>query len=553
MPSHQSRVAKFTLLLLGLLLILPACVPFTTAGPAARLAATQSPTPANLKAADQVFTLIGSVDDPPTLDPALASDSTSAELIRHLFSGLVRLDDTLAVVPDLAAALPELSADGRTYTFRLRPGLRWPDGRAVTADDVRYSLERATDPALAAPQPGTSLPAGLYLNDIVGVPERLAGAPGPLKGVNVLAPDTIALTISTPRAYFLQKLVTFYVVDRRNVEAGDRDWYRHPQGTGPFRLQDWRSGDRITLVPNPTYYGGAPHLRQVNFLLGEAATGGLVQYEQGLIDFVGVPADDVDRVQDPAGPLHAELHVTPGLSTTYLGFNMSKPPFDDPKVREAFSLVVNRDKIARVMFNGRVEQAAGIVPTALPGYTPTVTVPALDIARARQLLAESRYHGASGLPRIAVYSNGGDIGPMLQQVFKAALGVGIEVRVQDWAEYLAGLHRGDYQAFISGWEADWPEPSTFLEALFRSTSPENETGLRDPEVDGTLDRAAATPDPAQRYALYAAAEQRALAATPLVPLFHSVNYELLRSYVHGVTITPLGILNLKDAYIDRGH
>ncbi|HEX6606717.1 MAG TPA: peptide ABC transporter substrate-binding protein [Chloroflexia bacterium] len=553
MPSHQPRVAKFTLLLLGLLLILPACGPLASAGPVARLAATGSPTAANLKAADQVFTLIGSVDDPPTLDPALASDSTSAELIRHLFSGLVRLDDTLAVVPDLAAALPELSADGRTYTFHLRPGVRWPDGRAVTADDVRYSLERATDPALAAPQPGTSLPAGLYLNDIVGVPERLAGAPGPLKGVNVLAPDTIALTISTPRAYFLQKLVTFYVVDQRNVEAGGREWYRHPQGTGPFRLQDWRSGDRITLVPNPTYYGGAPHLRQVNFLLGEAATGGLVQYEQGLIDFVGVPADDVDRVQDPAGPLHGELHITPGLSTTYLGFNMNKPPFDDPKVREAFSLVVNRDKIARVMFNGRVEQAAGIVPTALPGYLPAVTVPAPNIARARQLLAESRYHGASGLPRIAVYSNGGDIGPMLQQVFKDALGVEIEVRVQDWAEYLAGLHRGDYQAFISGWEADWPEPSNFLEALFRSTSPENETGLRDPEVDSTLDRAAATPDPAPRYALYAAAEQRALAATPLVPLFHSVNYELLRSYVHGVTITPLGILNLKDAYIDRGH
>jgi oligopeptide transport system substrate-binding protein len=553
MPSHQPRVAKFTLLLLGLLLILPACSPFAGPGPAALPGATQSTTPTNLKAADQVFTLIGSVDDPPTLDPALASDSTSAELIRHLFSGLVRLDDTLTVVPDLAAALPEISPDGRTYTFHLRPGVQWPDGRTVTADDVRYSLERATDPALAAPQPGTSLPAGLYLNDIVGVPERLAGAPGPLKGVNVIAPDTIALTISTPRAYFLQKLVTFYVVDQRNVEAGGREWYRRPQATGPFRLQDWRSGDRITFVPNPTYYGGAPHLRQVVFLLGEAATGGLVQYEQGLIDFVGVPTDDVDRVQDPAGPLHAELHVVPGLSSTYLGFNMHKPPFDDPKVREAFSLVINRDKIARVMFNGRVEQAAGIVPTALPGYTPAVTAAPPDIARARQLLAESSYHSASALPRIAVYSNGGAIGPMLQQVFKEALGVEIEVRVQDWAEYLAGLHRGDYQAFISGWEADWPEPSTFLEALFRSSSPENETGLRDAEVDSTLDRAAATPDRAQRYTLYATAEQRALAATPLVPLFHSENYELLRAYVHGVTITPLGILNLKDAYIDREH
>ena len=505
--------------------------------------------PAHLNPATQMLTLIGGVDDPPTLDPALAADSESLLIVRQLFSGLVRLDDNLAVVPDLAAALPEVSADSRTYTFHLRSGLHWPDGRALTATDVAYSLARATDPALAGGQPGASLPAGLFLNDIAGVPERLAGTPGPIAGVQVPAPDTVVLTLVAPRAYFLEKLTEFYVVERANVQAGGAQWYRHPAGTGPFRLKTWRPQDHIDLAPNPAYYGTAAHLTQVRLLLGQGATGDLVQYEQGGVDLVQVPISDVDRAEDPAAPLHLELHVVPALATTYLGFNVHKPPFDDPKVREAFSLVIDRDKVARVMFNARVREAAGLVPPALPGYANGLQAPAPDVARARQLLADSSYGGAAGLPRIAIYTVGGDIGEMLQAVFRQTLGVDVELHAQEWADYLAGLHRHDYQAYILSWSADWPDPSAFLEAQFRSSSPQNNSTLADPAVDSALDGAANAQDPAARTGLYATAERLALATVPLVPLFHQVTYVLLRPYVHGLTVTPLGILNLKDTYI----
>jgi oligopeptide transport system substrate-binding protein len=540
MPSYSRFAAKFRWAYIGLaLLALVACAPFDAATPPA------GPAPA------QTLTLLGGADDPPTLDPALADDVASVQIIRHVFSGLVRLDNNLAVASDLAVALPDISPDGRTYTFHLRHGVQWPDGHALTADDVRYSLERATDPALAPGRAGASLPAALYLSDIAGAPARLGGAPGPLAGVRVVATDTVALTISAPRGYFLQKLASFWVVDRRNVESGGAEWFRHPAGTGPFRLLEWQPGDHIALGPNPTYFGGAPRLSRVTFLLGEAATGGLVQYEQGRIDYVSVPVDDVDRVQDPAGPLSRELQVVPSLSTTYLSFNTTKPPFDDVKVRQAFSLVIDRDKIARVMFNGRVQRAVGLVPAALPGYH-SIAAPDFDVAEARRLLAESRYGGPGALPRIAIYAPNGDIGVMLQAVFKQNLGVDVEVRSRDLAPFLAGAQRGDFQAFVMAWEADWPDPSNFLEALFRGGGPENLSHFASAPLDAALDAAGAETDPARRDALYAAAERQALAAAPLVPLLHRVNYALLRSTVRGVTITPIGIIDLRGASIAGG-
>jgi peptide/nickel transport system substrate-binding protein/oligopeptide transport system substrate-binding protein len=500
---------------------------------------------------DQQLTMIGGTDDPATLDPALANDTGTAFIIRQLFSGLVRFDDNLNVVPDLAAALPALSDDGKTYTFVLRGDARWPDGRAVTTADVVYSLERATDPALAAPQPGSSLPAALYLSDIAGVREKLAGQAPTVSGIKAVDAYTLSITLTAPQAAFLAKLTAGpgFLVDRQNVETGGAEWYRHPVGTGPFRLREWQAHDHLTLVPNPAYVAGAPKLAQVTLLLGANAAGGLIQYEQGQVDLTNVSSDDLARVGDPSNPLSAELVTVPELSTTYIGFNAAIPPFDDPNVRAAFSLAIDRAKTARVMFKSKVRPAAGIVPPDMPGYRSLIAPTTLDVTRARQLLTESAYHGAANLPRITLYSTGSEIGPMVQAVLKENLGVDIELRAVEWADYLAGLSRGEYGMFLLAWGADWPEPSSFLDSLFRSDSPENHLGFNDPQVDAALDQAAAERDPAKRNTLYAQLEQTILASTPVVPLLHSVDYVLIRPYVHGIHLTPLGILSLADATV----
>jgi ABC-type transport system substrate-binding protein len=199
------------------------------------------------------------------------------------------------------------------------------------------------------------------------------------------------------------------------------------------------------------------------------------------------------------------------------------------------------------MFKSKVRPAAGIVPPEMPGYHSLIAPTPLDVTRARQLLTESAYHGAANLPRITLYSTGSEIGPMVQAVLKENLGVDIELRAVEWADYLAGLSRGEYGMFLLAWGADWPEPSSFLDSLFRSDSPENHLGFNDPQVDAALDQAAAERDPAKRNTLYAQLEQTILASTPVVPLLHSVDYVLIRPYVHGIHLTPLGILSLRDA------
>jgi peptide/nickel transport system substrate-binding protein/oligopeptide transport system substrate-binding protein len=517
-------------------------------------AASATPGPTYTPAAEdgaQQLTMIGGDDDPATLDPALANDTGTAFILRQLFSGLMRFDDDLNVVPDLAAARPAISEDGKTYTFVLRGDVRWPDGRAVTTADVVYSLERATDPALAAPQPGSSLPAALYLSDIAGVREKLAGQAKTVSGLKAVDAYTLSITLVAPQAAFLAKLTEGpgVVVDRQNVEGGGAEWYRHPVGTGPFRLREWQAHDHLTMVPNPAYYAGAPRLAQVTLLLGASAAGGLVQYEQGQVELTYVAADDLARVADPTNPLSSELVTVPELSTTYLGFNAAQPPFDDPNVRAAFSLALDRDKTARVMFKSKVRPAAGIVPPEMPGYHSLIAPTLLDVTRARQLLTESAYRGAANLPRITLYSTGGEIGPMVQAVLKQNLGVDLELRAVDWADYLDGLSRNEYGLFLLAWGADWPEPSSFLDSLFRSDSPENHLGFNDPAVDAALDQAAAERDPARRNQLYAQLEQTILASTPVVPLLHSMDYLLVRPYVHGIRLTPLGILSLRDAYL----
>ncbi len=509
---------------------------------------TYTPAP---ESGDQQLTMIAGADDPPTLDPALANDTDTAFILRQLFSGLVRFDDQLNVVPDLASALPSISADGLIYTFVLRGDVRWPDGRVLTSADVVYSLERATDPALAAPGPGSSLPAALYLSDIAGVGDKLAGQAKTVSGIKAVDPSTLSITLTAPRASFLAKLTVGpgFVVDRQNVETGGAEWYRHPVGTGPFRLREWQAHDHMTLVPNPAFYGGAPKLAQVTLELGANAAGGLIQYEQGLVDVTGIASDDLARVGDPSNPLSTELVTVPELSTTYLGFNTAQPPFDDPKVRQAFSLALDRDKTARVMFKSKVRPAAGIVPPDMPGYHSLIAPTTLDVTQARQLLNDSAYHGSANLPRITLYTTGGEIGPMVQAVLKENLGVDVELRAVAWSDYLAGLSHRQYGLFLLAWGADWPEPSSFLDSLFRSDSPENHLAFNDPAVDDMLDQAAAERDPLARNRLYAQLEQTILASTPVVPLLHSVDYLLIRPYVHGIHPTPLGILSLRDAYL----
>jgi peptide/nickel transport system substrate-binding protein/oligopeptide transport system substrate-binding protein len=500
-----------------------------------------------------VLNIAGETEDPPTLDPALASDSYSHFIIRQLFSGLVAFNDKLEVVSDLATGLPQVSPDGKTYTFTLRRGVRFTNGQEVTSTDFKYSFERATNPRLAGAQPPTALPAALYLGDIVGVKEKLAGAVTEIRGVQAPDPYTLVLTIDAPKAYFLSKLTSgpAFVVQRANVEKSAA-WTEEPVGTGPYRLLRWQHNQHMVLASNPDYYGGEPQIRTINIYMGANATGQLGQYESadGALDVAGVSVDDLDRVTDRNNPISRELLSVPDLSITYLGFNLRQKPFDDPKVREALARAVDRQKIARVMFQSRVRAALGFVPPNLGSYPSPARDDQYNVSRARQLLSESTYRGAENLPRLRLYTAGDSVGPTLREVYSQTLGIDVEVIEIEWADFLAGLDKAEYPMFITSWGADYPDPESFLGSLFRSGSPANFSGYRNADVDSALNLAASETDEERRMATYAQVESRVLADYPSVPLFHSVTYTLVKPYIKGFTITPMGILSLRDVRIE---
>jgi oligopeptide transport system substrate-binding protein len=486
--------------------------------------------------------------EPRTLDPALVEDAVSAEYVVEIFSGLVTLSEQLKVVPDLAERW-EVDPDGRTYTFFLREGARFHSGRRVTAADFKYSLQRACDPRTG------STVAGTYLGDIVGAREMLAGHAEKISGAQVVDDHTLRITIDAPKAYFLAKLTysTAFVVDRENAEQ--HDWLQKPNGTGPFQLEE-RSKQRIVLQRNEYYYRDRPQLERVIFLLSGGSP--MSMYENGELDVVAVGPADIERVRDPANPLHAELSTVPQLDIQYLGFDVTQPPFDHVKVRQAFVLAVDREKITDVVWKAMRVPAQGIVPPGMPGY-PVLrrgqggregSLLSYDPQRARGLIAESEYEDVSRLPPVTL-SIGGS-GAQLDPITEALVAMyrenlGLEVNVERSNDVFAGRP----QFFSIGWIADYPDPEDFLDILFHSDSSLNHTNYSNPRLDQLLEDARLEADTQRRAQLYVQAEEIIIADAPWVPLWHSVDYVLTKPYVKGATYAAAIFPWLSNVYIER--
>ena len=477
--------------------------------------------------------------DPPTLDPHLTTDATSAVVIVEVFGGLVTISPDLQIVPDLATW--DVTPDGTVYTFRVRDDARFHDGKPVTALDVKWSMERAADPATASPV------VDQYLGDIVGVKEKLDGEAAEISGVRVLDQQTLEITIDAAKSYFLAKLTypTAFVLDRENVESSRR-WFREPNGTGPFRLAEYTPGETMVLTKNEHYHLGPPLLEKVRFILSGGTS--MLMYENDEIHITGVGLADLDRVLDPSSPLNAELHrAPPRFSTDYIGMNVNEPPFDDPKVRQALNYAIDKELIASEIMAGLVVPANGILPRDFPAYNAGLAGYEYDPEKARQLLSESKYgDDMEQFPRI-ILTTAGSFGSSVDLDMEVILemwnqNLGIEVLVQqtEFATYLQDLNKRRFQMFQIGWIADYPDPENFLDILFHSDSSNNHTGFSNAEADRLLEMARVEPDQAARYELYRQAEEVIMAEAPWVPLWYSgEQYVLLKPNVKNYHLSQL--------------
>jgi oligopeptide transport system substrate-binding protein len=486
--------------------------------------------------------------DPPTLDPHLTSDTTSAGVIVEIYGGLVTFDTNLNLIPDLAESW-EISSDALTYTFKIRDTAVFHDGKSVTASDFKWSIERAAHPDTASPVAET------YLSDIVGVKEVLEGTATSISGITVVDDKTLQIEIDAPKAYFLAKLTypTAYVLDQNNVESSAGEWTDTPNGTGPFKLTEYKIGERLILERHPNYHLKPAMLDKIQMNLAGGSS--MAMYENDEIHITGVGMLDLERIKDPSDPLNSQLvTASPSFSVSYIGFNVQEPPFDDPLFRQALSHAIDKELIAREVLADLVVPAYGILPPGFPGYNESLEGLRFDPVLAKKLLSESKYSDLEQRPRIVVTIPGTGGTPNLDleviiNMWFENLGVEVEIQQVEWATYLQDLDRRKFQAYAGlGWQADYPDPEDFLDILFYSESDNNHGAYNNPEVDRLL-RAARIGDVQDRLKLYELVEEMIVNDAPWVPLwFGSDRYLLIKPYVNGYTIPPMTVPKMRHIY-----
>lgn len=442
-----------------LVILLAACMPAAPAPPAP--AATSQPAPAEATAPQQggEITVVYK-DDLATLDPAVAYDWTNWPAVKMVFDGLLDYDETTNLLPRLAEAMPEVSADGTVYTFKLRQGVTFQNGREFMADDVVYTITRVLDPATASPG------AGFYVG-IQGAQEFMDGQADSVEGIKALDQYTVEFTLAQPDVTFLNKMALnfAFIVPQEEVEAAGENFGHAPVGTGPFTLTEWEPGQYLVFERYPDYfYEDRPYLDKVTIEVGVEPDVALLRLERGEVHLMGDPPPGADWARISSDPAwENRLERQPQVSTVYIAINTTAPPFDNLQVRQALNHAIDKQRIIQLL-NGRGTVANQVLPPLMPGYDPDYQGYEYDPEKAKSLLAEAGYADGfeTSIECIAV-----DPQPKLCESFQQDLAnIGIDLTINTLAapNVIEDAGNGRTPLTWSGglaWIQDYPDPDDF--------------------------------------------------------------------------------------------
>jgi oligopeptide transport system substrate-binding protein len=467
--------------------------------------------------------------EPQSLDPAIIVAQVDMRVVQGLFEGLTRLEPVKSrAVPGLAEKW-EISPDGITYTFHLRTNLVWSTGEPIRADDVVYSWIRALDPKTASNYAGQLY----YLKNAEGFNTGKIKDPS-LVGVKALDPFTVQVVLRAPTAFFLDLCAfpTLAVVPRQAIEKYGDHWLTHkPLPTsGAYELDSWRLNDKIRLVKNPRYWDAANTRSSIIDLLpiGSPSTA-LNLYERGQVDIVWdkglIPAELLDVLLK-----RPDFHSFNYLGTYFVRFNTTRKPFDDPRVRQALALAVDKERIVKKITRCGEHITSHLVPDGTQNYTSPEGL-GYNVELARKLLAEAGYPGGKGFPRFEyLYDSTGKlhegIAIELQQMWQDALGIQMDLRAVETQVFWGVQQRMDYDMSRSSWIGDYNDANTFL-GMFVTDDGNNETGWSNARYDDLVHTANKTTDLKKREQLFQQAESILVSNdVPIIPLYIyvGVNY-----------------------------
>ncbi len=496
----------------------------------------------------QGYVRIADKDDVPTLDPARGYDTASWQFEDLIFETLLDYSEEGALVGELAEGWREES-QGARYVFRLRGDAMFAHGRRVTAEDVRFAITR-----VLAPETGS--PGRDFFLSIRGA-EACNVAGCAVAGLQIIDELTLVIEIERPDFLFLHKLALPFAsaVPPEVISSIGEDFALQPVGSGPFTLAERVEGQRLVFLPNPHYHG--PIQRQLPGLVrfvGVSEDLAWMRYRAGLLDIAAVPPAEIPVIARDR-ELSSLLRVAETLRTQYVGLNCARWPFSDVRVRQAMNYAVDRHKLLAVLRN-RASSARGIVPPTMPDYPHRPEPYPFDPKRAIDLLrAAGLGHGFSATLWLRNDDTAIRVAQSLQQDW-AKVGIQVRLKPLAWGPFLDAVrHNPQIDLFLLGWEADFPDPSNFLDVLFhsRQIGINNHTAYSNPFVDRLLDEAASTADPVRRRELYHQAERQILEDAPWVVLYHPRTMVMVSKRLRGLRLHPWRPPRLAALWLDDGQ
>lgn len=515
--------------------------------------------------------------NPETIDPALNSAIDGANMLITAFETLLVVDQDYQVQPGQAESW-EVSDDELTYTFHLRDGLKWSDGSDLTANDFVYAWQRVADPEVAAPYSDTVLGMVEGFADAMGNPDGEGNPttdPDPSK-LAVSAPDaqTFVVKLAHPCPYFLQlaAFATLSPVPQAVVEANPDSWATDPAtyvSNGPFHVTEWVPGERIVMSKNEYYNGGWDKSKivanSITFLLIEDAAATYAAYQSGQALLAkDIPTDEIPSFvpADEGG----DYYVDALAGTYYISLNDAIEPFNDPLVRKALSLAIDREYVANTVMQGTYTAAYNFIG---PGITDADGTAFMDnanggepyistdyeanVAEAQKLLAEAGYPNGEGFPTITYSVNPQGyhkpVAEYLQQAWKDNLGITLNIDVVEWGSFTPLRRAGDYQISRNGWVFDYNDPSSQLDLLMTGNG-NNDGKYSNPEYDAAMQASRDTTDPAERYAALHKAEDIAMADAAMIPVAYYSDFWLQKPELKGTWHSAFGYWYLQYAYVE---
>lgn len=495
---------------------------------------------------------------PDSVDPGVTSETYAGPILNNAFEGLVTYDSENNIIPGNAEKW-ELSEDGLTYTFHLRPNLKWSDGSALNAHDFVYSWLRVITPETG------SLYADQLLPYVVGAKDFFDGKASADKvGLKALDDNTLEVKLITPTPFFLGLLATytFCPVQKATVEANGEKWTLSENtyvSNGPFKVTKINFNESYEFEKNENYWNAENvKLQKLKFVFIPESATALTAFRAGDIDgFWEVPTSDLPTLRAESD----ELITVRAFGTTFHIFNNAKPPFDNPLVRKAFNLAIDRKALIEDVLGTNDTPAYSLIA---PGYVADgvdVTEgrstygmePGAQPEKAREALAEAGYPDGKGFPEIEYYYSTNDTFKKTVEALTAMLtdnlGIKIKLKTADWAVYYADVKAGRYQLGQYGWGGDYLHPMTFLPLLV-TKGVNNYTGYSNPKYDELVARIQNTIDQETAIGLMREAEDTLMKDYPMLPLFFRSYSYMMRKTTAGYFRTPLNNLYFRDAYVE---